>query len=99
MSSIAFKSAVAIAARRLCTSAARARPASVQGVVPKVSGYKSIQHLQSEWLASEQQKLIWQKRGAIDKLLYTSTIGCLTVGVGYAVYLILYMAFPHAPKE
>jgi hypothetical protein len=95
MSSIAFKSAATIVARRLCTSAVRRAAGPEKGVIPsKISNYKGIQHLQTEMLTDESH-LIWQKRGAVDKALYGGT---LVTGVGalcYAVYLILYMAFPH----
>jgi len=93
MSSIAFKSAATIVARRLCTSAVRR--GAEKGVIPsKISNYKGVQHLQTEMLTDESH-LIWQKRGAVDKALYGGT---LAVGVGalcYAVYMILYMSFPH----
>jgi hypothetical protein len=62
-----------------------------------MSGYKGMQHLQSEWMAD--QRLVWQKRGAVDSLLYKLTIGATLAGIGYAVCMIVIMSFPELQKK
>ncbi|CAH1792540.1 unnamed protein product, partial [Owenia fusiformis] len=79
--------------RALTTLSRRAMSTQPLGQIPNNAKYKKLQELQKHFCRDD-GKLVWQKMGTRDTMLFQGTMALTIFGVGLSLYKIFIMSFP-----